>query len=222
MLPGAIFDMDGTMFDTEAIWQKNWRILAKKYGYEPSDDFGREVSGTSGDSMMHVIRKYYPKVVPQKFYEEERAMCYAEFEQGVPLKEGLFDILDLLRGQHVRMAVASSSPIDLIIRNLKSTGTESYFAAVVSSKMVTHAKPAPDVFLEAARRLYLPPERCYVFEDSFGGVRAGFDAGCTTVMIPDTVQPDDEIRSMASAVYTSLSEAAMRIADGSIGRRDYV
>ncbi|MBR1628031.1 MAG: HAD family phosphatase [Lachnospiraceae bacterium] len=216
MKKGAIFDMDGLMFATEGLWQEGWRMLAKKYGYEPSADFGRDISGTSGEVMEGVVRKYYPGIDVKAFILEERAYVEDCLEKEVPIKWGLFEILRLFKANGVKMAVASSSQAAMIERNLKKTKTDRYFNVVLSSTQVAHAKPAPDVFLMAAQELSLPPEDCYVFEDSFGGVRAGAAAGCTTIMIPDQVQPTEEIRALADAVFESLAHAAEAIEEGRI------
>lgn len=216
MKQGAIFDMDGLMFDTEALWQENWRRLAVKYGYEPSADFGRDISGTSGETMLGVVRKYYPGIDAEQFITEERAAVEACLEQEVPLKKGLFILLELFREHGVRMAVASSSRREMIQGNLRKAGCEDYFSVVLSSTEVERAKPAPDVFLAAAKALSLPPEECYVFEDSFGGVCAGHAAGCVTVMIPDQLAPTEEIRSLADGVYEDLEQVAKAIEDGSL------
>lgn len=216
MQKGAIFDMDGLMFDTEALWQQGWRMLAKKYGYEPSADFGREISGTSGEVMLGVVRKHYEGIDAEKFIKEERAYVTGLLEKDVPVKDGLFTLLDFLKRHGVKMAVASSSRREMIQGNLKKAGCEEYFAAVLSSTEVERAKPAPDVFLAAAKEIGLPPEDCYVLEDSFGGVRAGHAAGAVTIMVPDQVQPTDEIRGLADGVYENLAKVAEAIERGEI------
>ena len=211
MKKGAIFDMDGLMFDTEAIWQEGWRVMAEKNGYEPSADFGRDISGTSGEVMRDVVRRYYPKVDVDAFIAEERVIVEERLSKEVPIKPGLFEILELFRRSGVKMAVASSSQPAMIRRNLQMTNTIAYFEVVLSSTEVARAKPEPDVFLKAAELLGLAPEDCYVFEDSFGGVRAGAAAKAATIMIPDQLQPTDEIRALTGGVFSSLAEAAEAI-----------
>ncbi len=216
MKQGAIFDMDGLMFDTERLWQKGWRELARVNGYKPSLDFAREIMGTSGELMAKVIRKYYPSVDPGEFSNACRKKVEEALAVDVPVKEGLYDILNFFRDNKVQMAVASSSPIPMIKRNLASADVEEYFRVVVSSKEVARPKPEPDVFLEAAKRLGIAPEDCYVFEDSFGGIKAGVAAGCTTVMIPDQVPPTDEIEAMCAGIYENLHIAARAIYMGEV------
>ena len=171
-------------------------------------DFGREISGTSGAIMFGVIHRYYPGVDPEAFYHEEAAMVRGWLEEEVPVKPGLYEILAMFKEHGVKLAVASSSREEMIRRNLQVTDTEQYFDVVLSAKKVKRAKPEPDVFLKAAELLGYPPEQCYVFEDSFGGVRAGAAAGAHTYMIPDQVQPTEEIRGLVDGVFKDLHEAA--------------
>ncbi len=216
MKQGAIFDMDGLMFDTETLWQDGWKVLAAKYGYQVSEDFAREISGTSGAIMEGVIHRYYPGVNPAEFVREERAYVAGCLEEGVPVKPGLYELLELLKEKGVRMAVASSSRMEMIQQNLKRTNTDGYFEAIVSGHDVHRAKPKPDIFVYAAGRLAVPPGDCYVLEDSFGGVRAGHTSGAFTVMVPDQFEPTEEIRGLASCVCKDLFEVAERIKEGSI------
>ena len=216
MKAGAIFDMDGLMFDTESIWQEGWKILARKFGYEPSPEFGREISGTSGDIMLAVIDKHYHGIDADAFISEERLFVEKRLDENVPVKKGLFEILDLFAENNVHMAVASSSRRTMIESNLKKAGCFNHFEVILSSTEVAQAKPKPDVFLEAAKRLKLDASDCYVFEDSFGGVRAGHSSGAFTVMIPDQLQPTEEIRQLADAIFANLSEAAAAIRNNEI------
>lgn len=101
----------------------------------------------------------------------------------------------------------------MIENNLRVAGIEDYFTAVVSGSQVEHGKPAPDIFLYAAERLCLAPEDCYVFEDSFNGIRAGVAAGCFTIMIPDLFEPTDEIRQLVAGVYKNFEEVQQNLAD---------
>lgn len=214
MKKGAIFDMDGLMFDTERLWQEGWRILAARYGYQPDDDFARDISGTTGEIMEGVIHRYYPGLDPSMFIREERAYVKSRLEEGVPVKPGLQELLELLQQKGLKMAVASSSRMEMIVENLRRTGMTDYFEAVVSGHQVRSAKPKPDIFVFAAGRIGLSPLDCYVLEDSFGGVRAGHASGAFTIMVPDQLQPTEEIRLLADCICVDLHEVAERIGQG--------
>ena len=208
MLKGAIFDMDGLMFDTEQIWQKNWNLIADEMGIKLADEFKYAICGTSGRLMDEVCEKYYGVADGSVVSSKVKQRVHDDLIEFTPEKPGIHEILDFFEANGVKMAVASSSAEEVIRRNLKNTNTEKYISAVVSGIGMPNGKPAPDIFLKAAAMLELDPKECYVFEDAFNGVTAGYRAGCRTIMIPDMSQPTDEIRAMATGgVYESLLAA---------------
>ena len=213
MKKGAIFDMDGLLFDTERLYQESWVEMARAFGQLPNPAFPSAVSGTSGEGMREVIRRYYPAVDPYAF----QAGCFARVDavlenQGPPVKPGAGELLEYLSAQGVSIAVASSSGRDRILSNLRATGLERFFDAVVSGQQVERGKPEPDIFLLAAKEIGCPPEDCYVFEDSVNGVCAGIAAGCAAVMIPDMTPPPAGLQ--AWGICASLTEARRLIAEG--------
>lgn len=216
MKKGAIFDMDGLLFDTEQLYQDSWTTLAIEFGQTPAPEFSKAICGTNGEQMRKVVQTYYPSIDTDEYIRRCIERVDRLEETYVPEKPGLHTILKGLQKNGVKMAVASSSPANMIRRNLRVARVESYFDAVVSSSQVEHSKPAPDVFLLAADQLGLSPEDCYVFEDSFNGLRAGAAAGCAVIMIPDQVPPTEEIRNICTGIYSDLSEAMAAIARGDI------
>ena len=216
MKQGAIFDMDGLMFDTEAMYQAAWKEAAAEMGICLPETFVYEVSGTSGDLLLSVIRKYFHTDDPNQLFRHILRLVENKLKVEVPVKPGLFDILEFFRAQGVKLAVASSSYTEIITSNLRVSGTEKFFDEIVSGSRIEHGKPAPDIFLYAADRLHLDPKDCYVFEDSVNGVLAGLAAGCTTVMVPDYVPPTEEIRNSSAVICASLSDALDEIRSGKI------
>ena len=212
MKQGAIFDMDGLLFDTERLYRESWVAMAEQFGQTPDPAFPPAVCGTSGAHMLEVIRQYYPAVDAQAFARGCIARVDDLLAHSVPEKPGVHEILQFFRENGVRIAVASSSARGRIIDNLRHAGVEGYFDAVASGEDVVHGKPAPDIFLLAAKLLGCAPADCYVFEDGINGVRAGLAAGCTTVMIPDLTPPPDELRDACAGVFDSLAEACAAIA----------
>lgn len=216
MLKGAIFDMDGLMFDTQRIYDEEWPRTALKFGQKPSAELVAAIRGTNGVIMEGVVRKYYPDIDPQKYIKVTLDSVNEIEKTFVPKKPGLDAILQFLRDSGVKLAVASSSLSDMVLHNLDLTDTRKYFDAVITGDLVSKTKPDPEIFLTAAGGLGLPPQDCYVLEDSFSGVRAGHAAGCRTIMVPDQVQPTDEIRALASGVYESLDAVMSAMKRGEI------
>ena len=136
------------------------------------------------------------------------------FAEGVPCKKGLKELLATLEDMGLPRIVASSSPRNMIEMNLQTTGTVRYFHDVVSGTEVAHSKPAPDTFLLAAEKLHLDPHICLVLEDSFNGVRAGRAAGCVTVMVPDLMQPTEEITKLYDRKCSDLLEVRDLLIEG--------
>ncbi len=211
MLKGAIFDHDGLMFDTEKIWQANWKLVADEMNITLPEEFQKEICGSSGQHMLDVIQKYYHVEDGTSIRDRVRQGVFDDEAKHIDMKEGLLDILEMFQKHGVKMAVASSSQKEMIVRNLRKANVEDYFEVVVSGQEVEHGKPAPDIFLLAAERLGLDAKECYVFEDAYNGVQAGVASKAKTIMIPDLVQPTDEIRNIVAAVCTTLKEASDKI-----------
>ncbi len=211
MKRGAIFDQDGLLFDTESIYQWAWVEAGKDFGLDVPADFPKAISGTSGVGMLAVIDRYFPDVDKQAYIDACYKLAYEEQDRHLPEKPGLHEILEMFRKNGVKIAVASGSVRERVEQNLATAGVRDYFEAIATSDDVENGKPNPDIFQLAAERLDLDPTDCYVFEDSFNGVRAGHAAGCFTVMVPDMVQPDETLDGVYDACCTSLLEAAENI-----------
>ena len=207
MKKGAIFDMDGLMFDTERVYQETWEELGAEYGVTLGDAFAREICGTAGDREKEILCRYYHTDDAESLLKENARRVRQKLTKVVPEKPGIREILAFFKENGVRTAVASSSPIELIRHNLVQTGLDQYIDSMISGANLEHGKPAPDVFLKAAESIGLPAEDCYVFEDAYNGVRAGHAAGAYTVMIPDILPPDDEMRAKADLICDTLTEA---------------
>lgn len=216
MKQGAIFDMDGLLFDTERMYRDSWKQSAQQFGLVHNPDFPRTVCGSSGAHMREIILQYYPQVDAKAFADDCILRVERELETHVPEKTGVRDILQYFKQHGVRVAVASSSKRATVLHNLKQADILSYFDAVVSGDQVTHGKPAPDIFLLAAQQIGCEPENCYVFEDGTNGIRAGAAAGCTTIMIPDLTPPNAQLEQLCAGIYPSLSDAMNAIADNKI------
>ncbi|MBR3311329.1 MAG: HAD family phosphatase [Solobacterium sp.] len=207
MKKGVIFDMDGLLFDTEAVWQRNWSRVAADMGIDLPEAFRKEICGTSGEIMKRVIEKYYSVDDGTEIMQNVINGVHSDLKDNVPEKPGLHEILEHFRNKGMKMAVASSSSQAQIESNCRNAGILEYFDALVSGAQIGKSKPAPDIFLAAAEKIGIAPEDCYVFEDAFNGVQAGYAAGSAVIMIPDMTAPTDEIRAMTYAVYDSLLTA---------------
>lgn len=205
MVTGVIFDMDGLMFDTEPLWKACWAPALALFGLEELPGLADAARGMAAPQTVPVIERFYgPGVDAAGIRREFDRLAAERFAQGVPKKPGLDDLLAYLEEEGLPRAVASSSPRALVEGNLARSGLAGAFSAVVAGGEVTRSKPEPDIFLEAARRLGCDPAATLVLEDSFAGVRAGAAGGFITVMVPDLLQPTDEVRALCSRVCPDL------------------
>ena len=203
----VIFDMDGLMFDTERIAQIAWQRAAIEYGYQVSEDVYLGVIGKARDDVDMYLRHALGDEFPfEQVYPLKQRYLHGDIkENGLPLKPGLLELLDVLEARAIPMAVASSSPCETVLFNLNRAGLQlERYRAVVGGDEVEQGKPAPDIFLAAAKKLRVSPDMCMVLEDSSAGIRAAYVAGMIPVMIPDLIRPTKEIAEMAYRILPSL------------------
>ena len=208
---GAIFDMDGLLFDTERVYQQTWHEIADERGVILGSGFVKDISGTNGARMRQVVEDYYQVSDGTGIIEDCMRRIREKLSRQVPMKKGVLEILEFFRENKVPIAVASSSATEQIVSNLETAGIREYFSEIVSGTEVKRGKPAPDIFLLAAEKISCKPGDCYVFEDSENGIKAGYAAGCRTVMVPDLMEASPEIRPYCTLVCTDLAEAADKI-----------
>lgn len=204
---GAIFDMDGVLFDTERLYQVTWREVASEMGVTLPAEFTLAVSGAAKDGVVEAVRKYYGTDAPERVIGEVYQRMQKKQESLLPVKPGVPEILAFFREQNVKTAVASSTYHDQVVKNLERNGLADYFDEVVGGDEVTRAKPDPDIFLYAAERIGVDASDCYVFEDSFNGIRAAHAAKASAVMVIDLMEPDAEIRGLTDYVFSDMMEA---------------
>lgn len=217
MIEGAIFDMDGLMFDTEPIWTRVWEPVLATIGIAYPHGLANAVRGTSGKSMEAVINRFAPEADATYVREKAYEMVHAELEKGAPKKPGVDELLAFLKEQGVPMGVASSSSLQVIEMNLANGSVREYFDELFTGVGMTHPKPEPDIFLNTAEAMGVDPAKTLVLEDSLSGVHAGVAGGFITVMVPDLVAPDDFARENAACICKDLIEVRDLLAAGKLG-----
>ena len=217
MVDAVIFDMDGLMFDSECVWGTLWEPTLAKFGLAVPPGLPGAACGTTGDAAIATIREHCgPDVDAEAIFREFYRVAAERFAPGVPKKPGLDELLAYLAERGVPCAVASSSPEAIIANNLEKAQLTGFFQEIVPGACVPRSKPAPDIFLEAARRLGTDPARTLVLEDSFAGVRAGAAGGFVTVMVPDLRQPTPELEALATRVCADLHEVRDLLEQGAL------
>lgn len=207
-LQAAVFDMDGLMVDTEAIYQAAWRDAIQQLGYTISAAALRATTGRRMADCYAILRSEVDDTFPMPAFLDLWPRLWHDHVNayGINQKPGLAALLDLLDAHQIPKAVATSSEQAEALFTLEKAGLLHRFSIIVSGDQIVNGKPAPDIFLRAAERLNIAPDRCMAFEDSEAGVMAASSAGMVTIMVPE-IEPVAEVVGRAYRVYDSLHEA---------------
>ena len=213
----VIFDMDGVIVDSEAVYLAGYLHAARLYDL-PIEDMRAAVGRAVGvvDAMERAIMTETFGHLPQFSLDKTYKACRDYFNNAVEtgqidLKPGAAEILQSLRNKNIPVGLASSSPRTMIEKVLKRHGVLQYFDVVISGDMVQKGKPDPEIFLLCADALGIPESKyseTFVIEDSHNGIRAAYAAGMKPIMVPDQLPPTQEMREKAAAVLPSLTDAA--------------
>jgi beta-phosphoglucomutase-like phosphatase (HAD superfamily) len=204
----VIFDMDGLLIDTIPTYAAAMVHAGVDVGHPISHEYVRSLTGLLGAELKARLGVDLGEGFPVAAY---LAAMLVRLEPlmtaGVPLKAGTIELLDLLSGCGMPLAIATSMKRPEAMHHLEVNGISAFFLHVVGRDEVAHGKPHPDLHLEAASRLAFAPRDCVVLEDSFNGVRAAHAAGAMTIMVPDALAPTDDIRRLCVVVISSLHDA---------------
>lgn len=207
-LPDAvIFDMDGLMLDSERAILRALRQAAEEHAAAVDPGWWLGLIGHADDVCRERLGAHIGSEAADAVLARGHALYVAAAEAGVPHRPGIVALLELLAAHAIPRAVATSTRRPLALRKLAAADLLWRFDAICTSSDVARAKPAPDVYLMAARRLDVAPARCLVLEDSPTGVRAALAAGMTPVQVPDLLVPDAGVRALGHRIVDSLAAA---------------
>lgn len=209
MVDGIIFDMDGVLLDTEALGMEVVIRQAAELGYAMTPEIYRMTIGASTQRSAEILQSFFGPDYPdgeisRRFWEENKALGK---ENKTPKKPGLGECLAGLGQRGIPLALATSSPREVVEVYLAHIPEmRGAFHAVVCGTDVEHGKPAPDIFLLAARKLGIVPERCLGVEDSRNGLVGLKAAGIPAVMIPDLIPYEEGMKDWVTYRLPSLWE----------------
>lgn len=204
----VIFDMDGVIFDSERLVVECWEETAAKYNIPNIAEACAECVGINATATREKMKLRYGQDFPYDEYKAEMsALFHTRYGEGrLPMKKGIRELLEFLKEKDIRIALASSTREAVVKQELKDAGLLDYFDAVICGDMVKRSKPAPDIFLKAAESLQIAPERCYVIEDSYNGIKAAYSANMRSLMVPDMLPPNKEMEELSEYILPSLIE----------------
>ncbi len=196
-IEAVLFDMDGTLYDTETASLFSWGAAARKFGLSIDKEF---MMSCIGLPTQEIARKFYDRFGQELDYDAFRAyklkiMADIIECEGVSFKPGVHEILSYVKKAGLKCALATSTTLSRAEYNLKAGGIYEYFDAVISGDMVKNGKPFPDVYVLAAGRLGLTPFDCLIVEDSENGILAARASGAVSVLIPDIILKDNMIEA---------------------------
>lgn len=208
-IKAVIFDLDGTLIDTEKYYRVCWPKALAHFGYEMSDEqalslrsLGQPFAPEHLKEMFHDPTLDYSAV---RAYRKE-LMEEALERDGIAIKPGAIELLTYLRKKQIVSAIATATDMERATRYLKKIGLYDYFDKIISATMVKEGKPSPDIYQYACKELELGSDECFAVEDSPNGVTSAYRAGCPVIMVPDQTEPDEELKKMLYERVDTLSD----------------
>ena len=167
-MKAVVFDMDGVLFDTEIVCMKAWMAVAERRGLSGMEEIFNQVIGLNANDSRLIVLKAYGEDFDYPGFRQEAAEFFQKDirENGLPVKPGVPEILEWLKGSGYKVGLASSTRSESVLSHLKQAEMEDYFSVVVTGDMIEHSKPRPDIYLLACSRLGVEPEQAYAIEDS--------------------------------------------------------
>lgn len=207
-IEAVVFDMDGIIFDSEKLVVKCWQVVADKYGIKGIEDACYKCLGLNRIVTKEIFLEIYGQDFPYDEYKQEMSDLFHKEAAGgnLPKKPGIEKLLAFLKEAGLKLAVASSTRRVVVEKELSEGGLIDYFDAVIAGDMVERSKPEPDIFLKACEVLNVLPANAFVIEDSYNGIRAAKRAGMRTIMVPDMVPDNDEMRELSEIVLENHFE----------------
>lgn len=208
MVKAVIFDLDGLLIDSEIISYKIYKEILQQFGYDFSiEEYAQNFSGkTEVNNITNLIDKYNLPWSIELGLKNVLEIENKLIKKGVALKEGAKELLQHLKDNNFKTAIASSSTENRALTILKQHNLIEYFNEFVFGHEVEHGKPNPDIFLKTCHKLSQKPQECLVLEDSEAGIQSAYSANIPVICIPDMKVPNENYLTMTKEVLPSLKE----------------
>ena len=207
-IKAVIFDLDGTVIDTEKLLVKYWCMAANEFGFPMEREHALQLRSLARKYAEPLLKEWFGEKCDYKTVRNRRMelMTAHIIENGLDVKAGIKELLIWLGENGYKRAVATATDLTRAGKYLSDVGLYDYFDCIISAHQVENGKPKPDVYLYAVEQLGLTPDECIAVEDSPNGVISASDAGCRTIMVPDLTLPDEELKKRLFAVCEKASD----------------
>jgi HAD superfamily hydrolase (TIGR01509 family) len=218
VIRGFLLDMDGLLLDTERISKRCWMAAEEETGFFMPPGFYDSLIGQSMARIRERLIEVMDPACDVDAFLEVASRIYTEAVTGpaLPLKKGARELLELLSSREIPRCLATSTGRDLCGRKLKAAGLNGHLPLRVCGDDVSHSKPAPDIYLEAAHQLGHAPGDLLVLEDSENGIRSALSAGCKVAHVPDLGQVQAGTQIRVDRVFRDLLEVVASLERGEI------
>ena len=204
-MKNIVFDMDGVILDTENCYMVSWSKVAKKHNVKNFEEVILKCMGTNAQKTKEIVLDAYGKDFDYDSFFQEASNYFNElYGKNIPVKKGVYELLDYLKKNNYKIALASSTEKSIVIEELTNAKVVDYFDVLVTGDMVSKSKPEPDIYLLACSLLNESPENCYAIEDSYNGIRSAYNANMKAIMVPDLVKPDEEMKEKSYVICSDL------------------
>ena len=201
-IEAIIFDVDGTIADSMWMWKQIDIEYLGRFGIELPSDLQKNIEGMSFRETAHYFKEHFSiSDSVEKMMSDWNAMAANKYRYEIPLKEGVLTFFDECRRRGVYLGIVTSNSAELLGYLLKAHNLENYFDVIITGSDGLKGKPAPDMYLEAAKRLAVSPKKCLVFEDIIPGILAGKSAGMKVCAIDDLYSRDVILEKKKEADY---------------------
>ena len=215
MIQAVLFDMDGTLIDTEKYYRIFWPKALAACGYVMTDEQALSMRSLGRPFAPRQLKDWYGEDFDYYAVRDKRKELMAEAldRDGIRVKPGAIELLEYLKKRHITTAIATATDLERTEKYLAMTGLRSYFDKLISATMVKEGKPSPDIYIYACGQLGLQPEECLAVEDSPNGITSAYRAGCRVIMVPDQTEPENELKELLTARVDTLSDLIGLIGD---------
>lgn len=207
-IKAVIFDLDGTLIDTEKYYRRVWPAALEHFGYHTNEKMALELRSLGRPFAPQKFKEWFGEDFDYNEVREYRKKLFEDCinNEGVKLKPGVIELLKFLKNNGYTIAIATATDVERTLRYLDMVGITDYFDKICSAANVKEGKPSPDVYIEACSQLGIEPEFCMAVEDAPNGIKSAAGAGCKVVFIPDQTKDEPEAEKLIAAKVDRADE----------------